>query len=74
MDTRAAALCKLADDIAEMHRRLVVAAGSDVEAMLQLGVARMIWNLDQLIDASEGVIDEMPWWSAWMRSPPSWSR
>jgi pyruvate kinase len=74
MDPRAAALCKLADDIAEMHRRLAVAAGSDVEAMLKLGVARMIWTLDQLIDESEGIIEEMPWWNAWSRCPPAWPR
>jgi hypothetical protein len=71
MDPRAAALCKLADDIAEINLRLAFAAGSDLEVMLTLGVARLKWTLNQLIDDSEGIIDEMPWWSTWMHVPPA---
>jgi hypothetical protein len=71
MDSRAAALIKLADDIAEMHRRLALAAGSDIEAMLRLSVRRLEWALENLIDASEGVIEIMPWWATWMHRRPS---
>jgi hypothetical protein len=70
MDPRAAALIKIADDIAEMHLRLAGAAGTHIEAKLRLSVWRLERALDNLIDASESVIEIMPWWAAWLRGAP----
>jgi hypothetical protein len=62
-----APLFKLANDIAVLRRRLAGARNSELEGHLKLGLARMQWSLDGLIDDTQGWIEDMPWWTEWSR-------
>jgi hypothetical protein len=65
MDPHFAAMFRLADQIAQLRARLPELAGHEREGALRLGLARMQWALDGLIDDCEGVIEVMPWWLEW---------
>lgn len=62
-----APLFKLAEDIALLRQRLGYPNGGELEDCLKLGLARMQWSLDGLIDDTEGWVGDMPWWTEWSR-------
>jgi hypothetical protein len=65
MDPRIVPLFRLADSIASMRLRWEAATGSDLEGPILGCLTNMIWDLDGLIDDTEGIMETMPWWEAW---------
>lgn len=68
MESPLAPLFGLADKIALLERRVIAAEGSDLESCLKADLARMRWSLDGLIDDTDGIVEEMPWWTDWKSS------